>query len=287
MAPRRPPRGLVTRGGATGLWDLAPAPGPGIERTCHRWQHVEEPRWDVVLLAGYAYASEVPEARAWLVEATIRAMADDAFDDGAALRKAVGELLAAQALSTTMLCRTLEDLFLAGGLRQAWPVALAITDDACAALRRPAGLATLLRTLTRYVPEVPRPQVVPEHLAALAAGSGRTKAEAEARQLVTGLLEVPADEVAEHLPKAGSDPAPRRVGPPPIPRGLWRSALPPLEPLPATRRLATPADDVLSAASNLDELGTVLAGISTAISRTMTTSAFAKSTTGTRTRPAA
>ena len=50
-----------------------------------------------------------------------------------------------------------EQVFLSGGMRVAWPIALGTAGLAAQQPRKPAGLADLLRMLTRYVPEVPDP----------------------------------------------------------------------------------------------------------------------------------
>ena len=74
-----------------------------------------------------------------------------------------------------------EQVFLAGGMRAAWPVALGTAAIAADLPRKPAGLADLLRMLTKYVAEVPLAErELPPVLAELAAAKGSTKSHAEA-----------------------------------------------------------------------------------------------------------
>ena len=134
-----------------GLWDLSPMlGGPGTDRQWPHWG--PPPRWDEALDVRYPYAARI---QPWLVGASLSAMADGTFADGTELRAAATGRLSQQRLSTTMLGRTFEDLFLAGGLRQGWPVALDLVDVVCGATTRPPGLADFLRTLHRYAAEVP------------------------------------------------------------------------------------------------------------------------------------
>ena len=153
--------------------------------------------------------------------------------DGMALTMAVGELLETQKLSVATLCSALEDLFLAGGLRQAWPTAVSVTEAAAGATTKPAGLADLLRLLARYAIEVPDPEPLPPHLAALAADRSRTKTVMEARRLASALR---------------LDPLPRQspASPAAVIRGLWEAMTVPDEPLPSHVRI-TDLDDPLRA----------------------------------------
>lgn len=235
-----------------GLWNLPPAP-VGVEAV--GWW-ARSTGWNDVLDSRAAYRSRLQPR---LVDLTLAAMADGTFGDGRDLRRAADGLLGIQRLSMSALGSVFDDLFLGGGLRQAWPTALAIADAACAAPRRPAGLAGLLRTLGRYTAEVPRPGQVPPHLAALAAGEGRTKAQMEARLLVAGLVDEPVetalvrlrDNESARLETASAAPQPAR-------RGLWKSAPDSPGVLPSYRRLADPVDPVLEAAADLSRLRAVL-----------------------------
>ncbi len=94
-----------------------------------------------------------------LVERELTAKARGTFD-GAELSAAARTLLAEQRLSVSALRSTLEDLFLAGGLRQGWKTALAVAELAAGASTRPSGLADLLRLLARYAMELPEPQAM-------------------------------------------------------------------------------------------------------------------------------
>jgi hypothetical protein len=131
----------------------------------------------------------------------------------------------------------LNDLFLAGGLRPVWPVALELADTACRMPRKPAGLADLLRLLATYAVEVPRPRELPPYVAALAAQSGRSKAQMEARRLGSLLAAVDVDDYVAGLRQAGAQDVPPRV------RGLWQRGAP-INVLPSTLRVDDPVLDV-------------------------------------------
>ncbi|SOC53763.1 hypothetical protein [Ornithinimicrobium cerasi] len=92
-------------------------------------------------------------------------------------------LLASGELRLGRLAHSWEQLILAGALRPLWPTAVTVLERACAADRKPAGLAELLGMLRRYVPAVPD-VVVPGSVAALASSRGSSKARAEAAAFV-------------------------------------------------------------------------------------------------------
>ena len=172
-------------------------------------------------------------------------MVADQFD-GAALTTTVKELLHKRQLSVSALCSATEALFLSGGLRQGWPIALAVADLAAAASTRPAGLADLLRLLARYAGEVPDPGPLPSHLLALVLDSSRTKAAMEARRLAAAL----------RLDPATADPA--AAGPAPARSGLWEAMTAPLEPLPSDVRLTDPSDPLVARGADLAGLRDLL-----------------------------
>ncbi len=121
------------------------------------------------------------------------------------------QLAVAGNLAVGRCVRLLEAAFLAGGLRVLWPAALTIADNAAAAGRTPPGLPDLLRLLTRYAPEVPDGGSLPPHLDHLAAATGSTKSQLEARALGAALARVGA-----------ADFTPGRVEKPEtVVRGLW------------------------------------------------------------------
>jgi hypothetical protein len=75
-----------------------------------------------------------------------------------------------------------EQVFLSGGMRATWPVALTTAVVSCRQPRKPPGLADLLRLLGRYAGEVPDLRL-PEEIMEFAAEKGSTKSHAEARVL--------------------------------------------------------------------------------------------------------
>ena len=172
--------------------------------------------------------------------------------DGADLSAAARTLLAEQRLSVSALRSTLEDLFLAGGLRQGWSTALAVAELAAGASTRPSGLADLFRLLARYAMELPEPQAVPPHIAALATDTTRTKASMEARRLAAALTRESEDAVVVSLRAGDTDLAslPRR--------GLWESMATPGPPLPSSVRLADPVDTLVARGTDLGGLRDLL-----------------------------
>jgi len=230
-----------------GLWELAPAPGGGDANQGWPGWH-PEPRWDRALDVAYPYAADI---QPWLVEASLRGMADGTFADGRELCEAAHGLLNQQRLSTTMLSRTFEDLFLAGGLRQGWPVALTIADTVCGAPTRPPALADLLRTLNRYAAEVPDGRTVPAAIAALALSPGSSKARAEARRLVATLSRLPDESL-------GALDAEVRAVELPRPSGLWAAMTAPADPAPSDVRVGHADDPVVSAGDDLTALRELL-----------------------------
>lgn len=157
--------------------------------------------------------------------------------DVQAFRKRWGRELPLRQTPVSTLVRELRDVFLAGGLRTGWPVALELADTGCRMPRKPAGLADLLRTLATYAVEVPRPQDLPPYVAALAAASGSSKAQMEARRLGSLLAGFDVDDYVAGLRRAGAQVVPPRF------RGLWERGAP-IDVLPSTLPVDDPVLDV-------------------------------------------
>ncbi|WP_141014319.1 hypothetical protein [Nocardioides sambongensis] len=143
------------------------------------------------------------------------------------------------------------DVFLAGGLRDAYPVALAVADTGAGVGRKPARLHLLLRMLARYAAEIPPEAAIalPSNIAELALSNGRTSAQEEARRLGAALAH--AEDAGAWLSDLRADrgsTGPRKA------RGLWTD--PVLRPLPGGVRLA---DDRGNRARDLAHLRTVVA----------------------------
>ncbi len=134
------------------------------------------------------YANDQAEARQEAVQTTLRGIGRQTYARMPAITAAAGRLAHGR-LNLSRCAQAWEQVFLAGGLRAAWIVALGTANMAAMQPRRPPGLSDLLRMLTSYVPEVPEgtARTVPVGLAALAAEKGSTKSHAEARRLVAAL----------------------------------------------------------------------------------------------------
>jgi hypothetical protein len=177
---------------ATGLWELAPG-SSGRAYLAGAWDPTCLPYpWGSVRNA-YCYQEE---SQAWRVDLS---------------------MIGRGPLKLSRLTGAVEDLFLGGGMRQGWAIAIAIADACCGAPRKPAGLADLIRMLASYASEVP-PQELPPNLVALAAGDGRTKAQMEARKLGAALSGIGTDpeDFVQRL-RSAKQPAAER----PVVRGLW------------------------------------------------------------------
>ncbi len=230
-----------------GLWDLPPAPtGTLVEP----WINIPSRRRDTTWKNGLSSTFRGSEyMRPWLVEQALIQMAEDRYD-GSALVSDVAELLRRGQLLCSALVTSLEDLFLAGGLRLGWATALAVTDLAAGASMRPAGLADLIRLLVRYAPEVPDSPKLPPHLAALAVDTSHSKAVMEARRLASilaGTDEATAVEALRaELPIQTSA----------APLGLWAQSSDPIGPLPST--LPITDDPLMARAATLEGLRELL-----------------------------
>ena len=116
------------------------------------------------------------------VDATLVLMGRGAFDPEL-FAGSISQLFAAGELPLARTSDAFEQIMLAGGMRQLWPVVLRLADDACRVERRSPGTAELLSLIRRLGSAVPQP-VVPDAVRSLAGGRGTAKAEVEARALV-------------------------------------------------------------------------------------------------------
>lgn len=109
----------------------------------------------------------------------------DRLDPDAAVAAAQGRH-AAGILALGRLTQGIADVVERGGLRGLWPSALAIAAALTQVPNKPSGLPQLLRLLTGYAAEVPKPEV-PEELRRFATAAGSTRSQVEARALVAAL----------------------------------------------------------------------------------------------------
>jgi hypothetical protein len=207
---------------ATGLWNLPPAPS-GMDHSPRRWRSGRSPSW-----GDFLDAACKPESvdHPWLVDRTLGLMQAGDFKDGAILRNPATRLLAQGILALPRLTSALSDLFLAGGLRQGWPVAMAVAAAICRTPRQPAGLPKFFRMLASYAGEVPQQQL-PSDVAAFAAGAGRTKTRMEAQRIGANLARLDVDSLVRQLRET-----PPAADPPEV-RGLWRTGGSAQQPSPA------------------------------------------------------
>ena len=180
--PAPPSDGAPT---AIGLWDRRPT-APDIGERRGRFITVGfEPYDDLFSTRRERYDFVQP----LVVEDLLVMLADGQLDTGR-LQAGCAHLASSGMLSMSRFTGSLEDLFLAGAMKEMWPLGLAVADRAAQAPRRPPGLADLLRLLATYAVEVPRPVEVPPAIDALARGTGETKAQMEARRLGAALVDV-------------------------------------------------------------------------------------------------
>jgi hypothetical protein len=203
------PAAEPTSGMSLGLWTQSPAAVSTERVLLHWWYSDLAGTWRKLLGQSPPGNNAVTS---WAINATLNEIANGRFDF-AILAGDAHVLLSAGKLSVPRTSRLLEDLFLGGAMRQAWPVALSLADEACAGARRPAGLEALLRMLSRYAREAPRQQL-PAHVEALAAGTGESKAEQEARALGAALSREPLADYVTRIRMATD-------GPSLTIRGLW------------------------------------------------------------------
>jgi hypothetical protein len=135
-----------------------------------------------LLLAGYA--ADRPDSRKETVELTLGWIGAGRYAVEPGLAATWARLKLGR-LNLARCAAAWEQVFLAGGMRAAWPLALGAAGQAAELPRKPAGLADLLRMLTQYVAEAPSSECsLPAAVEALAAAKGSTKSHAEARLLV-------------------------------------------------------------------------------------------------------
>lgn len=193
-------------GDVLGLWQLDIVPGPSRERPW--WMRDGDDRGSTLTSFLNRHHEDYKPATEYYIDVFVHGATENRADDLVALCK---RLRVGGNLALTRCIRLLEPAFLAGGLRIVWPAALDIADDIASAGRILAGLPELLRLLTRYAPEVPDGWSLPPHLAQLAAASGNTKSQLEARALGAALARV---EAADYTETEVEQPAT-------VVRGLW------------------------------------------------------------------
>jgi hypothetical protein len=134
------------------------------------------------------YDNPERECRDTAVQRTLAWIAEGRYAPEAALAAADGRL-AIDGMNLVHVSRAWDQVFNLGGLRAAWPVALGVAGLAAERVRKPRGLADLLRLLVTYASEVPAAarQPVPPPIRALAEQKGSTKSHAEARLLLSAL----------------------------------------------------------------------------------------------------
>ncbi|WP_248580833.1 hypothetical protein [Nocardioides sp. InS609-2] len=228
-----------------GLWDLRPTPIAPDKN----WPH-----WlDLNITWGKALAKRSNEYPEQLQRATYNLLTAMAAGQDwrapllANLQKRMtdGQLMVARTVDAFI------DVFLAGGFRDTYPVALAVADTGAGVGRKPAGLHLFLRMLAQYAVEIP-PDVsieLPANIRALAAANGRTSAQEEARRLGVALARAEdRDAWLADLHAGRASTTPREA------RGLWTD--PVLSPLPEDVRLE---DDRVARARDLAHLRAMVA----------------------------
>ena len=138
-----------------------------------------------LLLGGYA--ADRPGSRQEIVDLTLAWIGAGRYSVEPGLAASWARLRVGR-LNLARCAAAWEQLFLSGGMRATWPVALGTAGFAAELPRKPAGLADLLRMLTQYAGEVPvAERDLPPSLVRLAEAKGSTKSHAEARRLVQAL----------------------------------------------------------------------------------------------------
>ena len=232
----------------TGLWQLEPQ-APDHLRAGPSW--LPKPDWDAVLdvRRSPSVGAITDYHLDFIIDKTLIAMAHAEFGTGTMLVEPALRLLQQTRLALSRLTRVVPDLFLAGGLRQGWPVILEIADRSCCHPTRPQGLADLLRTLATFAGEVPA-QELPAHIRELAASDGQTKMQIEARVLGSRLARTTVTEFLHQL--RSEAPEPSTVVPAQPIRGLW-SATTSLEPLPQEIRVRRPSRELAHLRAAVDQ----------------------------------
>ncbi|RLV50737.1 hypothetical protein D9V37_01890 [Nocardioides mangrovicus] len=229
---------------STGLWALTPTASPRTHPGAW-WDRRDPPTLDRTLSREARYDSQ--EQLDQSIRDLLTSMAEGE-DWPAVLLPPLDRLISATGLSLSKTTRAFEDLFLGGGMRQAYLVALWVADRCCELARRPAGLHLFLRMVGQYAIEVPDDVdlALPPHLTALAVAPGRTSAQEEVRRLGAALARVADPDIWLADLRAAQD---HPVAAPKMPRGLWQQVV--ARPLPAE----TPVkDDRTARADDLVEL---------------------------------
>ena len=199
-----------------GLWALEPTWVPESERPVFkRWGRV---RWSALL---NKQETDEPTMQCVLVTELLSSLAERGADAVAEFRDPTLALLSLHSVRMSRLAEAVSDLFLAGGLRYLWATALDIADREAREAVPAAGFADVLRTLTRFAPEVPCPEL-PYGIAALAASKGTTTAQMQARALGAALARTDADAFTESVRANPPRPQPKPY------RGLWHPTEPDL-----------------------------------------------------------
>jgi hypothetical protein len=197
-----------------GLWDVEPTPLPEAERPV--WQKWGRESWARLLNTQEPAEMSMHAA---LVSQLLVSLSERGEAAVASFRDPVLGVWSMGIMRMSRLTAAMSDLFVAGGLRLLWPVAMEVADRDARNAIQSAGCADFLRMLARFAPEVPSYEV-PTGVARLAARKGSTKAQMEARALGAAII--------------GSDPesypASVRTNPPVAPsrpyRGLWHPTAP-------------------------------------------------------------
>ncbi len=209
-----------------GLWHLQPTP-IAPDKDWPRWLDLNI-TWDTALAKS---RNEYPEQLQRATFNLLTAMATGQ-DWRAPLLRSLQKLMTNGQLMVARTVDAFTDVFLAGGFRDAYPVALAVADTGAGIGHKPAGLHLLLRMLAQYAVEIP-PQMsieLPANIRVLATARGQTSAQEEARRLGVALARVEdGDAWLADLRAGRASTTPREA------RGLWTD--PVLRPLPQDVRL--------------------------------------------------
>jgi hypothetical protein len=166
---------------ALGLWELSPTPASVREKK--RFEDQSWLTWTEFLTQS-GRPKDIDQAK--FVDELLTAAAANDAEQLDSFSRLVRRLMDAQQLTLSRVTNMLPDLFLGGGMKAMWPIALEIADYASWRSTVPTTLADLLRQMASFAADAP-PQQVPYNLAALAARPGKSKAQVEARVLATAL----------------------------------------------------------------------------------------------------
>ncbi|PFG17323.1 hypothetical protein ATK74_1890 [Propionicimonas paludicola] len=187
-----------------GLWALSPTRLSAEQRRAFTHERFEWPEF----LTEPGRPKDRTQAIA--VDAVLSCLAEGHTYQLRYLQELTLSLLDSGRLVLSRFTGLLPDLFLGGGMKEVWPVALRIADACAARATTPPALAELLRTLAGYAAEAPTSEPGMA-LADLASRNGRTKAHVEASQLVaTMTAHRPPVAEREEAPGTPTPPAPAR-----------------------------------------------------------------------------